>query len=140
MHNIGIENFTKNAFGPTLFPQNIFDEEFLKEKESALSPISLDDSLPLPKQNTNNSIFEKTYSKSIKDKNNRMSVSSELLFDKKKTKKSSLCSYGSNIILVTTNKEDVDANNLIGQEINKLLNDPKNLRKKKPNRRSRYRK
>ena len=141
MYNIGNSNFTKNAFGPILFPDNIFDEKFLKEKESALSTISLDDSIPNQKKNSIKVILEKTNSKIIKDKNNRLSVSSEFFFDKKKSKRSSVGSYGSNIILITNKEEDDSNENLIGQEINKLLKDPKNLRiKKNNNKRRKYHK
>ena len=61
-------DFTKNSFGPALFFDNIFDDKFLKEKEFALSPISLDDSIPTQKNTSNNlNLFEANF-KSINDK------------------------------------------------------------------------
>ena len=47
-------DFNKNLFGPTLILDNTFEDQFLKEKEYALSPISLDDSIPIQKSSSNN--------------------------------------------------------------------------------------
>ena len=140
MSNLRIIDFTKNKFGPTLFPNNIFDDNFLKEKESALSPIFLDDSFPIQTNVSNNITYEKTNSKSIKERINRLSASSEFMFDKKKSRRHSICSYGSNIVLVTACQDDETNECPIVTEINKLLKDPKNLRIKKSNKKKRFRK
>ena len=140
MNNLRIINFTKNKFGPTLFPNNIFDDKFLQEKESALSPILLDDSFPIQTNTSNNITYEKTNSKSIKDRINRISVSSEFKFDKRKSRRHSICSYGSNIVLITSCRDDENKECPVITEINKLLKDPKNLRIKKPNKKKRIRK
>jgi hypothetical protein len=125
-----LTTFTKNAFGPILFIENKYDHQFLEEKESALLPIPLDDSLPMKALSVNKLSLEKQNSRSVSDKKNYLNVSSEYLFDKKKSKKSSVGSYGSNIILIT-NKEEDSKEGLIIEEINKILKDPKNLRIKK---------
>ena len=126
-----LTNFTKCTFGPTLFIDNKYDHQFLEEKKSALLPIPLDDSLPNKSISPNRLSLDVQNSKSGTDKKNYLNISSEYLFDKKKTKKSSVGSYGSNIILIT-NKEEDSKECLIIEEINKMLNDPKNLRIKKP--------
>ena len=135
MYNIGLSNFTKNQFGPTLFLNDIFDENFLKEKESALSPMSLDDTIPNQNNNIYNLTLSKTNSKKYNEKKNTLSLSSELIFDKKKSKKS-YGSYGSNIIIISSNKDDQSECPII-TAINTLLKDPKNLRIKKTNKRKR---
>ena len=134
MYNSLPTNFTKNTFGPLLFPNNIFDEKFLKEKESALSPIALDDTVQIQ---TNN-LWEKTNTKSIKDKN-KLNFTSDLINEKRKSlNKNSIGSYGSNIIIVSSNQDNDSKDGLIIEEINKLLKDPKNLKIKKTNKRSKY--
>ena len=134
MYNTLPTNFTKNTFGPLLFPNNIFDEKFLKEKESALSPIALDDTVQIQ---TNN-LWEKTNTKSIKDKN-KLNFTSDLINEKRKSlNKNSIGSYGSNIIIVSSNQDNDSKDGLIIEEINKLLKDPKNLKIKKTNKRSKY--
>ena len=131
-----LTTFTKNAFGPILFIENKYDHQFLEEKESALLPIPLDDSLPTKALATNKLTLEKPNSRNVSDKKNHLNISNDYLFDKKKSKKSSKGSYGSNIILIT-NKEEDSKECLIIEEINKILKDPKNLRIKKP-KRNRY--
>ena len=136
MYNSLPTNFTKNTFGPLLFPNNIFDEKFLKEKESALSPIALDDTVQIQ---TNN-LWEKTNSKSIKDKN-KLNFTCDLINEKRKSlNKNSIGSYGSNIIIVSSNQDNDSKDGLIIEEINKLLKDPKNLKITKTNKRSKYHK
>ena len=137
MYNTLPTNFTKNTFGPLLFPNNIFDEKFLKEKESALSPIALDDTVQI-QTNTSYNLWEKTNSKSIKDKN-KLNFTSDLINEKRKSlNKNSIGSYGSNIIIVSSNQDNDSKDGLIIEEINKLLKDPKNLKIKKTNKRSKY--
>ena len=137
MYNSLPTNFTKNTFGPLLFPNNIFDEKFLKEKESALSPIALDDTVQI-QTNTSYNLWEKTNSKSIKDKN-KLNFTSDLINEKRKSlNKNSIGSYGSNIIIVSSNQDNDSKDGLIIEEINKLLKDPKNLKIKKTNKRSKY--
>ena len=140
MENSGITNFTKNTFGPMLYPNNLFDQNFLKEKESALSPIFLDDTIPLQTSSSINLLFDKPNNKSIIDKN-KLSITSELIYEKRSklsSKKSSVGSYGSNIIIISTNKEEDSKDGLIIDEINNLLKDPKNLKVKKPIKKRRY--
>ena len=135
MYNIGLSNFTNNEFGPVIFLNEIFDDKFLKEKEFALSPMSLDDTIP--NQNNNNLFnltISKTNSKNINDKKNTLSISSDLLFDKSKSKKS-FSSYGSNIIIISSHQEDEPKECPILHAINQFLKDPKNLRIKKTNKR-----
>ena len=137
MYNTLPTNFTKNTFGPLLFPNNIFDEKFLKEKESALSPIALDDTVQI-QTNTSYNLWEKTNTKSIKDKN-KLNFTSDLINEKRKSlNKNSIGSYGSNIIIVSSNQDNDSKDGLIIEEINKLLKDPKNLKIKKTNKRSKY--
>ena len=137
MYNSLPTNFTKNTFGPLLFPNNIFDEKFLKEKESALSPIALDDTVQI-QTNTSYNLWEKTNSKSIKDKN-KLNFTCDLINEKRKSlNKNSIGSYGSNIIIVSSNQDNDSKDGLIIEEINKLLKDPKNLKIKKTNKRSKY--
>ena len=137
MYNTLPTNFTKNTFGPLLFPNNIFDEKFLKEKESALSPIALDDTVQI-QSNTSYNLWEKTNTKSIKDKN-KLNFTSDLINEKRKSlNKNSIGSYGSNIIIVSSNQDNDSKDGLIIEEINKLLKDPKNLKIKKTNKRSKY--
>ena len=136
MYNIGLSNFTKNQFGPALFLNDIFEENFLKEKESALSPMSLDDTIPNQNNNIYNLTFSKTNSKKCNEKRNTLSLSSELIFDKKKSKKS-YGSYGSNIIIISSNKEDDQSECPILSALNTFLKDPKNMRIKKTNKRKR---
>ena len=120
-----------------LFPNNIFDEKFLKEKESALSPIALDDTVQI-QTNTSYNLWEKTNTKSIKDKN-KLNFTSDLINEKRKSlNKNSIGSYGSNIIIVSSNQDNDSKDGLIIEEINKLLKDPKNLKIKKTNKRSKY--
>ena len=140
MENSGLTNFTKNTFGPMLYPNNLFDQNFLKEKESALSPIFLDDTIPLQTNSSINLLFDKPNSKSIIDKN-KLSIASELIYERRSklsSKKSSVGSYGSNIIIISTNKEEDSKDGLIIDEINNLLKDPKNLKVKKPIKKRRY--
>ena len=137
MYNSLPTNFTKNTFGPLLFPNNIFDEKFLKEKESALSPIALDDTVQI-QTNTSYNLWEKTNSKSIKDKN-KLNFTCDLINEKRKSlNKNSIGSYGSNIIIVSSNQDNDSKDGLIIEEINKILKDPKNLKIKKTNKRSKY--
>ncbi len=137
MYNSLPTNFTKNTFGPLLFPNNIFDEKFLKEKESALSPIALDDTVQI-QTNTSYNLWEKTNSKSTKDKN-KLNFTCDLINEKRKSlNKNSIGSYGSNIIIVSSNQDNDSKDGLIIEEINKLLKDPKNLKIKKTNKRSKY--
>ena len=137
MYNTLPTNFTKNTFGPLLFPNNIFDEKFLKEKESALSPIALDDTVQI-QTNTSYNLWEKTNTKSIKDKN-KLNFTSDLINEKRKSlNKNSIGSYGSNIIIVSSNQDNDSKDGLIIEEINKLLKDPKNLKITKTNKRSKY--
>ena len=136
MENSRLTNFTKNTFGPIIYPDNIFDVNFLKEKESALTPISLDDSTPIQIHSSNNLFFDKLNSKSIIDKN-KLSIAPELFHEKKSrlsSKKSSLGSYGSNIIIISTHQEEDSKDGLIVEEINKLLKGPKNLKNNKKKR------
>ena len=140
MENSGITNFTKNTFGPMLYPNNLFDQNFLKEKESALSPIFLDDTIPIQTNSSINLLLDKPNSKSIIDKN-KLSITSDLIYEKRSklsSKKNSIGSYGSNIVLISTNKEEDSKEGLIIEDINKLLKDPKNLKIKKPIRKRRY--
>ena len=137
MYNTLPTNFTKNTFGPLLFPNNIFDEKFLKEKESALSPIALDDTVQI-QTNTSYNLWEKTNTKSIKDKN-KLNFTCDLINEKRKSlNKNSIGSYGSNIIIVSSNQDNDSKDGLIIEEINKLLKDPKNLKITKTNKRSKY--
>ena len=68
MYNIGLSNFTNNEFGPTLFLNEIFDNKFLQEKEFALSPMMLDDTIPQNNNNIFNLNYSKTNSKNINEK------------------------------------------------------------------------
>ena len=120
-------DFTKSSFGPTLYLDNIFDDQFIREKENALSPIFLDDSIPTQ----NNLKFQKTNSKSI----NKLNISNDKSFDKRKSRKSQSGSYDSNIILVSSNQEDDSHECPIIKEINKLIRDPKILKIRKPSKR-----
>jgi len=66
--------------------------------------------------------------------------SSNLIFDKQKSRPS-FGSYRSNIIIISSHKEDENKECPILEEINKFLNDPKNLRiKKSNNKKRRYKK
>ena len=58
------------------------------------------------------------------------------MYDKKKSKKS-FGSYGSNIIIISSHKEDEPRECPILEAINTFLKDPKNLRIKKTNKRKR---
>ena len=103
-----------NTFGqPTSHLDNIF-EEFLKQKESALSPIFLDDTIP--NQNLN-----KSSNKLKLEQNNskNLSISSDI----KKSKKSLISSYGygSNIIFVSSKQDDDSKENPVVTEFNKLM-------------------
>jgi len=124
-------DFTKSSFGPTLFLDNIFDDKFIKDKENALSPIFLDDSIPSQNINSNNLKFQKTNSKSI----NKLNVSNDKFFDKRKSRKSQSGSYDSNIILISSNQEDDSHECPIIKEINKLNRDPNLIKKKKSSKR-----
>ena len=130
--------FKKISFGPILFLDNIFDDKFLEEKKSALSPMFLDDSIQSQNNNSNNLKSPKTYSKSI----NKLSISADKLFNKRKSRKSLSGSFDSNIILVSSYQEDDSAECPIIKEINKLIKDPKililrNLSKRKKRQRKR---
>ena len=116
---------SRNTFGPTLYLNDMFDEEFLKQKESALSPIYLDDTIPNPNKSSNKLKLEKTYSK------NKLSISSDI----KKSKKSLMSSYGygSNIILISSKKEDDTKENPVVAEFNKLMMESQILTKRKQN-------
>ena len=121
-------DFTKSSFGPALFFDNIFDDKFLKEKEFALSPISLDDSIPTQKNTSNNlNLFEKNF-KIINDKKNKLSLSPDVYFEKRKSKRTSLSSYGSNIIIIPAQDDDIEECPIIS-EVNKLIKDPNTLLK-----------
>ncbi len=133
MYNSNLTNFTRNSFGPTLFLDNQFDDKFLEEKEYALSPIFLDDSIPSHKNDSNHLLFQKTNSKSIK----MLNISCDKYFDKKKSKKSLSGSYDSNIVLVSSKQEDESHECPIIKEINKLIRDPQILKIRKPTRRKR---
>ena len=133
MHKYRLTNFTKNSFGPTLNLNNEFNKIFLEDKQSALSPIYLDDSIQVKPFNSNKLSLTKTNSKGNNDKN-KLSISSDY---PRKSIKSSAGSYGSNIILIT-NKEEDSKECLIIDEINKLLKDPRNFRSKKTIKRKRY--
>ena len=124
-------DLTKSSFGPTLFLENIFDDKFIKDKENALSPIFLDDSIPSQNINSNNLKFQKTNSKSI----NKLNVSNDKFFDKRKSRKSQSGSYYSNIILISSNQEDDSHECPIIKEINKLIRDPNLIKKKKSSKR-----
>ena len=124
-------DFTKSSFGPTLFLDNIFNDKFIKDKENALSPIFLDDSIPSQNINSNNLKFQKTNSKSI----NKLNVSNDKFFDKRKSRKSQSGSYDSNIILISSNQEDDSHECPIIKEINKLIRDPNLIIKKKSSKR-----
>ena len=63
-----INGFSKNQFDPTSINE-IFYDKFLKEKESALSPIFLDDSNLIQNNESNNVIYEKLNSKKFIEKN-----------------------------------------------------------------------
>jgi len=116
---------SKNSFGPTLYLNNIFDDEFLKQKESALSPIFLDDSIPNQNKISNKLKLEKTISK------NKLSISSDI----KKSKKSLMSSYGygSNIILISSKQDDDTKENPVVTEFNKLMLDSQILTKRRQN-------
>jgi len=124
-------DFTKSSFGPALFLDNIFDDKFIEEKKIALSPIFLDDSIPSQNINSNNLKFQKTNSKSI----NKLNISNDKYFDKRKSRKSQSGSYDSNIILISSNQEDDSHECPIIKEINKLIRDPKILKMKKSSKR-----
>ena len=127
-------DFAKSSFGPTLFLDNIFDDKFIKDKENALSPIFLDDTIPSPDINSNNLKFQKTNSKSI----NKINVSNDKFFDKRKSRKSQSGSYDSNIILVSFDQDDDSHECPIIKEINKLIKDPKLIKmRKSPKRKKR---
>ena len=114
-----------NTFGqPTVHLDNIF-EEFLKQKESALSPIILDDTIPNPNKSANKLNLEKTYSK------NKLSISSDI----KKSKKSLMSSYGygSNIIFISSKQDDDSKENPVVTEFNKLMMDSQILTKRRQN-------
>jgi len=130
-------NFTKNAFGPILSLDNQFDEKFLDEKESALSPMILDDCIQIQNNNNTNNL-----KKDKKNINNGLKEKPKYRFstDKRKSKKSSIAgSYGSNIIIISSYKDE-DDRNPITEEVNKLINISKNLRAKKPIKKSKYEK
>jgi hypothetical protein len=114
---------SRNTFGPTLYLNNMFDEEFLKQKESALSPIFLDDTIHNP--NTNKLKLEKNLSK------NKLSISSDI----KKSKKSLMSSYGygSNIILISSKQDDDPKENPVVAEFNKLMMGSQILTKRRQN-------
>ena len=131
MINYTSTNFTKQNFGPILDLNNRFDNKFFEEKKSALSLILLDDSVQVKPFSSNKLTLQKTNSRK-----NKLSISSDYLFENRKSIKSSAGSYGSNIVLIS-NKEEDSKDRLIIDEINKLLKDPKNLRVKKPNKRKR---
>ena len=116
-------DFTKISFGPILFLDNIFNDKFLEEKESALSPIFLDDSIQNQNNNSSNLKFQKTNSKSI----NKLSISVDKLIEKRKSRKSQSGLYNSNIILVSSYQEDDSVECPIIKEFNKLIKDPKIL-------------
>ena len=85
-------------------------------------------------------MLDKPNSKSIIDKN-KLNIASELIYEKRSklsSKKSSIGSYGSNIVIISTNKEEDSKEGLIIEEINKLLKDPKNLKIRKPIKKRRY--
>jgi hypothetical protein len=134
-------DFTKISFGPILFLDNIFDDKFLEEKESALSPIFLDDSIQSQNNNPKNLKFPKTNSKNL----NKLNISVDKFFDKRKTRKRISSSYDSNIILVSSYQEDDSVECPIIKEIKKLKRDPKILtiikhskRKKRQGRRKEF--
>ena len=126
-------DFTKSTFGPTLYLDNMFDDKFLEEKEYALSPIFLDDSIPSNKNDSNNLLFQKTNSKSKK----MLNISCDKTFDKKKSKKSHSGSYDSNIVLISSKKEEDSKECPIIKEINKLIRDPQILKITRPTRKKR---
>ena len=126
-------DFTKSSFGPTLFLHNMFDDKFLEEKEDALSPIFLDDSIPTHKNDSNNLLFQKTNSRSIK----MMNISSDKYFDKKKSRKSLSGSYDSNIVLISSKQEEDSHECPIIKEINKLIRDPEIIEIRRPTKRKR---
>ena len=126
-------DFTKSSFGPTLFLDDMFDDKFLEEKEYALSPIFLDDSIPSHKNDSNHLLYQKTNSRSIK----MLNISCDKTFDKKKSRKSLSGSYDSNIILVSSKQEDESRECPIIKEINKLIRDPQILKIRRPTRRKR---
>ena len=96
-----------------------------------MSPIFLDDSIPIQNINSNNLKFQKTNSKSI----NKLNVSNDKFFDKRKSRKSQSGSYDSNIILISSNQEDDSHECPIIKEINKLIRDPNLIKKKKSSKR-----
>ena len=116
-------NFTKISFGPILFLENIFDDKFLEEKESALSPIFLDDSIQSQNNNSNNLNFPTTNSKS----KNKLSISADKFINKRNSRKSQSGLYDSNIILVSSYQEEDSVECPIIKEINKVIKDPKIL-------------
>jgi hypothetical protein len=126
-------DFMKSSFGPTLYLDNQFDDKFLEEKEYALSPIFLDDSIPSHKNDSNHLLFQKTNSRSIK----MLNISCDKNFDKKKSRKSHSGSYDSNIVLISSKQEEESRECPIIQEINKLIRDPQILKMRKPTRRKR---
>ena len=132
MHNLALTNFTKYTFGPNLFFTNTFDEKFLEEKQFALSPIDLDDSIPFRRDSSIIMKKEGTYSKNL---NNKLTISSEKILDKKKSKKSSAGSYGSNIVLISYQDQSEDSKDCpIAEQVNKLVKkDPQIFRYKKHN-------
>ena len=68
-----INGFSQNQFDPTSINE-IFYDKFLKEKESALYPIFLDDSIPIKNNESNNVIYEKLNSKKFNEKMNRLRI------------------------------------------------------------------
>ena len=116
---------SRRTFGPTLDLDNMFDEDFLKQKESALSPIFLDDTVSNPKKSSNRLKPEKTHSK------NKLSISSDI----KKSKKSLMSSYGygSNIIIISSKQDDDPKENPVVTEFNKLMMGSQILTKRRQN-------
>ena len=130
-------DFNKNLFGPTLILDNTFEDQFLKEKEYALSPISLDDSIPIQKSSSNNLNLIEANSKNVKDKNNKLSLSPDIYYEKRKSKRNSLNSYGSNIIIISASPDDDTKECPIVREVNKLIREQNILRVRNPSKRRR---
>ena len=107
----------KNLNRKKYFLKNIFDEDFLNEKDIALSPIVLTDEIP-------GEIITKSQKETKKKRTN---LNNHEVKDIK---------YGSNIVYIDSKIDDNDEGShaLITEQINRIINERKFF-KKTPNRR-----
>ena len=107
----------KNLNRKKYFLKNIFDEDFLNEKDIALSPIVLTDEIP-------GEIIAKSQKETKKKRTN---LNNHEVKDIK---------YGSNIVYIDSKIDDNDEGShaLITEQINRIINERK-FCKKTPNRR-----